>query len=53
MAELDIAQATTPTIIIDYSVDQVSTDGPTGQKETLWYNSNFGKWMETIIRLPS
>jgi len=41
MAELDIAQATTPDTIDDYEVDPVSPDSPADQKETYYDNVNF------------
>lgn len=43
MAELDIAQTTTPTIVTDYTVDSQSTDGVT-ETETYWDNLDFGRY---------
>lgn len=44
VSELDLAKATTPTKITDYSVDTVSPEGPADQKETYYDNPNFTKW---------
>ena len=44
MAELDIAQATTPTAITDYSTAPQATDGVNEAGETFQYNENFTKW---------
>jgi len=44
MAELDIAKATTPTTIDDYSVDTIIPDSPADQKETTYDNTEFTKW---------
>ncbi len=43
MAELDIAQTTTPTTIQDETIDSATTDGVGDQKETFWFNSHFTK----------
>ena len=44
MAEFDIGQTTTPTIIDDYSISTKSTDGAGESGETRWFNNNFNKW---------
>jgi len=44
MTRFDIGQTTTPTTITDETIDSESTEGPSDQKETFWYNSNFTKW---------
>ena len=43
MAELDISQTTTPTVVDDYSVASQTTDGVLDQ-ENFYDNSNFTKW---------
>ena len=51
MAELDIGQSTTPTIITDYTIDNLQTEGVEDQKETFYDNENwtkfYGKYMST------
>ena len=44
MAELDINQSTTPTVITDYSTDSQLTDGVSVFGETFYDNPNFSKW---------
>ena len=44
MAELDIAQTTTPTTIVDTTIDTKSTDGVSDNQETFYDNENFTKW---------
>ena len=44
MAELDIAQATTPDTISDYQVPAVVPDSPSDQDETIWDNVLFTKY---------
>ena len=44
MAELDIGQATTPTVITDYTIDTKSTDGISADGDTVWDNKNWTKY---------
>ena len=44
MAELDIAQTTTPTKIIDLTIESQDTDGVQDQNETFYDNLEFTKW---------
>jgi len=36
----------------DYSVDSVSTDAPTGQKEFEWMNTHFNEWFGYYKKIP-
>ncbi len=44
MARYDIAQSTTPTPIVDETIDSAATDGAAEQKETFWHNTHFMEW---------
>ena len=50
MAQLDMASATTPTEITDFTTESSSTDSASNQKETRWYNSLFNKWYGLYLK---